>query len=336
MLCVPPILRPEPHRISRGLVTTLSDLSAAPTTMSVGRVDPGRIGTMSERDTATRGRAVTGRARGDPTAGTKAFTYADAVAQAGDEDDVAPRRTRPRHRRRRPRSRLRGPARRHRCARRAGRPRTATADRPAGIFIPKWLGLVAAAIVAALIFGGIGYAIGDSSDSGTTQNASNVFPNGNGTPMAARRSRSGTACSRSASSWSGTVADGVADAAEDERGDDRSRDEAEPLCGGRMPAGRSAIVDAGSSRRGGHTCNRPQDATGAAAGARLSGTSAGATSSRSRPVGERLGLHVRLRSGGTWARRVRWLAFGLAVSRRSWFRSSRGSTLPTLMVVGNG
>jgi membrane-associated protease RseP (regulator of RpoE activity) len=35
-------------------------------------------------------------------------------------------------------------------------------------------------IVAALIFGGIGYAIGDSSsDSGSTQNASNAFPNGN-------------------------------------------------------------------------------------------------------------------------------------------------------------
>jgi membrane-associated protease RseP (regulator of RpoE activity) len=43
---------------------------------------------------------------------------------------------------------------------------------------------VAAAIVAALIFGGIGYAIGDSSDSGSTQNASTAFPgtgNGNGT-----------------------------------------------------------------------------------------------------------------------------------------------------------
>ena len=52
----------------------------------------------------------------------------------------------------------------------------ATSDRPAGIFVPKWVGLVAAAIVAALIFGGIGYAIGDSSDSGTTQNASNVVP----------------------------------------------------------------------------------------------------------------------------------------------------------------
>jgi membrane-associated protease RseP (regulator of RpoE activity) len=54
----------------------------------------------------------------------------------------------------------------------------ASTDRPSGIFIPKWVGLVAAAIVAALIFGGIGYAIGDSSDSGSSQAASNNFPNG--------------------------------------------------------------------------------------------------------------------------------------------------------------
>jgi putative serine protease PepD len=59
---------------------------------------------------------------------------------------------------------------------------TTTTARPAGIFIPKWVGLVAAAIVAALIFGGIGYAIGDSSsDSSSTENASNTLPNGNGT-----------------------------------------------------------------------------------------------------------------------------------------------------------
>ena len=62
---------------------------------------------------------------------------------------------------------------------------SAPAERPAGIFIPKWVGLVAAAIIAALVFGGIGYAIGDSSsDSGSSQNAS-VLPgsgnaNGNG------------------------------------------------------------------------------------------------------------------------------------------------------------
>jgi len=60
---------------------------------------------------------------------------------------------------------------------------SAAAERPAGIFVPKWVGLVAAAIVAALVFGGIGYAIGDSQDSGTSQSASS-FPgtaNGNGT-----------------------------------------------------------------------------------------------------------------------------------------------------------
>lgn len=52
-------------------------------------------------------------------------------------------------------------------------PAAAAADRPAGIFIPKWVAIVAAAIVAALVFGGIGYAIGDaSSDSGSTESAS--------------------------------------------------------------------------------------------------------------------------------------------------------------------
>ena len=57
----------------------------------------------------------------------------------------------------------------------AAAPAAATADRPAGIFVPKWVGIVAAAIVAALVFGGIGYAIGDSSsDSDSTQNASAV------------------------------------------------------------------------------------------------------------------------------------------------------------------
>ena len=50
----------------------------------------------------------------------------------------------------------------------------ATTDRPAGIFVPKWVGIVAAAIVAALVFGGIGYAIGDSSGDSNSQNASNL------------------------------------------------------------------------------------------------------------------------------------------------------------------
>jgi membrane-associated protease RseP (regulator of RpoE activity) len=49
-------------------------------------------------------------------------------------------------------------------------------DRP-GIFVPKWVGLVAAAIVAALVFGGIGYAIGQSNDSSNTQAASSNTPN---------------------------------------------------------------------------------------------------------------------------------------------------------------
>ena len=70
-------------------------------------------------------------------------------------------------------------------------PAAEAADRPAGIFIPKWVAILAAAIVAALVFGGIGYAIGDaSSDSGSTESASVSpgstnggqlpdFPNGN-------------------------------------------------------------------------------------------------------------------------------------------------------------
>jgi hypothetical protein len=37
-----------------------------------------------------------------------------------------------------------------------------------GFFVPKWLGLAIAAVVAALVFGGIGYAIGDSSHGDST------------------------------------------------------------------------------------------------------------------------------------------------------------------------
>ncbi len=109
-----------------------------------------------------------------PTAETKPFTYDDAVAQTPATRTTSPRRGGSadpgRTRRPRPSPRRPSPV--------AAAP--ATTDRPAGIFIPKWVGLVAAAIVAALIFGGIGYAIGDSSsDSGSTQSASNAFPNGN-------------------------------------------------------------------------------------------------------------------------------------------------------------
>jgi membrane-associated protease RseP (regulator of RpoE activity) len=108
-----------------------------------------------------------------PTAEAKPFTYDDAVEQTGDEDDVAPA----------PPPAAEAPTQAAPVAAPvapvAAPSSTATADRPAGIFIPKWLGLVAAAIVAALIFGGIGYAIGDSSGSSDSQNASTVFPNGN-------------------------------------------------------------------------------------------------------------------------------------------------------------
>ena len=103
-----------------------------------------------------------------PTAQNPSFTYDDAVKQAGDEAEptqatpVAAAATA-----------ANAPA--------AAPATTAPADdRPAGIFIPKWVGLVAAAIVAALVFGGIGYAIGDSSSSDTTENAANTFPNTNG------------------------------------------------------------------------------------------------------------------------------------------------------------
>jgi membrane-associated protease RseP (regulator of RpoE activity) len=117
-----------------------------------------------------------------PTAETKPFTYDDAVAQAGDEDDVAPAPTPPPSvpSAEAPTQAAPAAAPGYAAASPAAAP-APVAERPAGIFIPKWVGIVAAAIVAALIFGGIGYAIGDSSsDSGPTQNASNAFPNGNG------------------------------------------------------------------------------------------------------------------------------------------------------------
>ncbi len=110
-----------------------------------------------------------------PTAETTPNTYDDAVKSAGDEDDVAE-----------------SPAAAATTPTPAPAPVTAAAtapvaaapERPAGIFIPKWAGLVVAAIVAALVFGGIGYAIGDSSGGSDSRNAS-VFPgngqaNGNG------------------------------------------------------------------------------------------------------------------------------------------------------------
>jgi membrane-associated protease RseP (regulator of RpoE activity) len=51
-------------------------------------------------------------------------------------------------------------------------------DRPAGIFVPKWVGVVAAAIIAALVFGAIGYAIGDSSSGSDSSRGAVAFPGG--------------------------------------------------------------------------------------------------------------------------------------------------------------
>jgi membrane-associated protease RseP (regulator of RpoE activity) len=123
-----------------------------------------------------------------PTEGTKPFTYDDAVKQSGgDEDDVAPAPAAATP----PTAPDAEPTQAAPVAGAAAPPTAAApgaaapaAERPAGIFIPKWVGLVAAAIIAALIFGGIGYAIGDSGGS-DSQNATNTFPstngNGNGT-----------------------------------------------------------------------------------------------------------------------------------------------------------
>jgi membrane-associated protease RseP (regulator of RpoE activity) len=104
------------------------------------------------------------------TAENKPFTYDDAVQHAGDEDDVPPAPApEPEATEAAPVAPATG------AAPTAGPP----AERPAGIFVPKWVGLVAAAIIAALVFGGIGYAIGDSSGSSNPENAS-VFPGNRG------------------------------------------------------------------------------------------------------------------------------------------------------------
>jgi len=117
-------------------------------------------------------------AEDSPTAETKPFTYDDAVAQTGDEDDVAPAPAAESPTQAAPVAAAAAPP---VAAPAAAAPAAATTtDRPAGIFVPKWVGIAAAAIVAALIFGGIGYAIGDSSSDSSTQSASNVFPRGNG------------------------------------------------------------------------------------------------------------------------------------------------------------
>lgn len=56
---------------------------------------------------------------------------------------------------------------------------TTTSSEPPGFYVPRWVAFVAGGLLAALIFGGIGYAIGDSSGGGSSQNASNTLP-GNG------------------------------------------------------------------------------------------------------------------------------------------------------------
>ena len=70
-------------------------------------------------------------------------------------------------------------------------PTAAAAVPPArsGFFVPKWLAIVGGLVLAALVFGGIGYAIGDSnggSDRGTVfgfRGGNNNLPFGNGGPF---------------------------------------------------------------------------------------------------------------------------------------------------------
>ena len=50
--------------------------------------------------------------------------------------------------------------------------------RASGFFVPKWVAVVAAAIVAALVFGGIGYAIGDSNGGGDSHQPERQQPPG--------------------------------------------------------------------------------------------------------------------------------------------------------------
>ncbi len=127
-----------------------------------------------------------------PTAETTPFTYDDAVTASGEADDAAPAAPDPDATQATPVAPVAPAA----AAPVAAAPATTTVteDRPSGIFIPKWVGIVAAAIIAALVFGGIGYAIGDSSSDSNTQNASalpgtvnggngnNQLPNGNQFP----------------------------------------------------------------------------------------------------------------------------------------------------------
>jgi membrane-associated protease RseP (regulator of RpoE activity) len=47
-----------------------------------------------------------------------------------------------------------------------------------GLFVPKWLAVAVAVVVAALVFGAVGYAIGDSGHESSGSNASARFPDG--------------------------------------------------------------------------------------------------------------------------------------------------------------
>lgn len=60
-------------------------------------------------------------------------------------------------------------------------PAAAAPPERAGFFVPHWVGLAVLAVVAILIIGGIGYAIGHSagSDNGSNASSSRGFPNGN-------------------------------------------------------------------------------------------------------------------------------------------------------------
>jgi membrane-associated protease RseP (regulator of RpoE activity) len=61
-------------------------------------------------------------------------------------------------------------------------PMAAGPTQPAGFFIPRWVGLIALAVVGVLIVGGIGYAIGHDNASGGGQNAGANFPGGGNLP----------------------------------------------------------------------------------------------------------------------------------------------------------
>jgi membrane-associated protease RseP (regulator of RpoE activity) len=58
----------------------------------------------------------------------------------------------------------------------AAAPAAPAPEHRSGFFVPKWLAIVAGAIVAALVFGGVGYAIGDSNGGGSNSQRASSFP----------------------------------------------------------------------------------------------------------------------------------------------------------------